>query len=260
MSSGGCIQFGLDDNGVAILRSINCPGDTSNVLGACPAANSDWDEFRGLREVAEYTNPMTLGALVKVRRDRLNIVSGDHYTPMWTDEIFKLNRGATRVEFRIDGVSEIGRHDPAGVGSIDFYPVFIYPESTPLLCQVRAERNIQFPNRKALSLHWPGYKSYQRLGNCAGRLRPLRRGQRRNDDVSHINVALGEVTTNKFASVPITACVTNHLNCPNIRDLLRDPGCGRRQRARLLFVLRLPVVVASRRRVRHGVELRRGPP
>ena len=31
------IQFGLDDNGVAILRSINCPGDTSNVLGACPA-------------------------------------------------------------------------------------------------------------------------------------------------------------------------------------------------------------------------------
>ena len=118
---------------------------------------------------------MTLGALVKVRRDRLNIVSGDHYTPMWTDEIFKLNRGATRVEFRIDAVSEIGRHDPAGAAPIpDFYPVFIYPESTPLLYQVRAERNIQFPNRKALSLRWPGYKLVpQRLGNGAGRLRPL---------------------------------------------------------------------------------------
>ncbi len=222
------IQFGLDDNGVAILRSINCPGDTSNVLGACPAANSDWDEFRGLREVAEYTNPMTLGALVKVRRDRLNIISGDHYTPMWTDEIFKLNRGATRVEFRIDAVSEIGRHDPAGVGSDpDFYPVFIYPESTPLLYQVRAERNIQFPNRKALSLHWPGYKSYLNdWGTARVGFALFDADNDGNDDVSHINVALGEVTTNKFANVPITACVTDHLNCPNIRDSYVTLGAG----------------------------------
>ena len=44
--------------------------------------------------------------------------------------------------------------------------------------------------------------------------------------MSHINVALGEVTTTKFANVPITACVTNHLACPNIRDSYVTLGAG----------------------------------
>lgn len=62
-----------------------CQADPLNATGYCPAVNDDWDALRSTGEVAAFTNPVALAAVVGLRRDRVNIVTFDHYTPAITE-------------------------------------------------------------------------------------------------------------------------------------------------------------------------------
>jgi hypothetical protein len=143
------VQLGVDSAGAMVLRSVVCGAlDLINGTGACPAVNNDWDQFASLRDVADYTNPKAIPALVGLPRHRLNIVYGDHYSREFTDEIYKLNRGAARMEMSIWSVTEVGQHD---VGSDpDYYPVFFYPGATPIAWQFVTQRSIHEPDTKAI--------------------------------------------------------------------------------------------------------------
>lgn len=211
------IQTGVSEDGHLIVQSAVCPVDPGNVSGMCGATNEDWDHFMGLREVAAYTNPMALGALVALPRHRINIVVGDHYSTEFTDEVFKLNRGATRVEVVIDTVTESGNHDTAS--DPDYYPVFLYPGATPFLWSVRSEENVHIPNEKQISPSWPGWKSYPNdFGTASVRfgINDSDSAGAGADDPSAINFFPGEPTTLKPTSVPITGCVQDAASCLDV--------------------------------------------
>jgi hypothetical protein len=219
------VQLGMNDSLRLMIRSLVCAADATNPFGTCPAVNRDWDRFASLHEVADYTNPKFLSALVGLPRHRINIVAGDHYSTAWTDEIFKLNRGATRVDLSLDVVTELSNHD---VGSDpDFYPLFFYPGVTPLAWEFRSQRNIQAQNQADFTHGWPAWKSYPNDWGTATvgfSVYDADSGSAGADDPSNINFFPPQPTTMRFSLVPITACVQNVASCLDLSDALYTRG------------------------------------
>jgi len=175
------LNIGLDNNAAALIRSIACNLDTSNVSGYCGAVNKDWDRFANLQEMANWLNPKTLGALVYVPRNDVNVVFLDHYDPSLTQEFYKLNAGATRVQLQINkvqGTSTSYYYDCiTNVNSTclpDFYPDIIWgqldppvtvptptsPIPAPLDWNLRLERYAQVSDTLVIEPDWLGVRSY----------------------------------------------------------------------------------------------------
>jgi hypothetical protein len=164
------LNAGLDNGGMSLIRSIACQVDVLNVSGICGAVADHpvdprvaiyWDEFLDLKEMADYLNPRAVAALVDLRRDRVNIVNVDHYTPDITQEIYKLNRGATRVRTLIDQVAAL----TPGIDTTtepDFYLDLRYDrELAPSAWRRRVQRNlyVDFEDRPVAG-GWRGVKAY----------------------------------------------------------------------------------------------------
>ncbi|MDH3431902.1 MAG: FG-GAP-like repeat-containing protein [Gammaproteobacteria bacterium] len=101
-----------------------------DALGMCPAINDDWDRFRSLEEVAAFTNPKLLPSIVGLRRDQVNVLLIDHYSPAFTAEAKKLNQGATRVSVVLTDIRERECHDCIPLTAIRLTSPDYYPEIT----------------------------------------------------------------------------------------------------------------------------------
>ena len=229
------MQIGLDYGGVSMIRGLTCSLDPGNISGECGAVNDDWDEFQGLRDVAEFTNPMALAAIVGLRRDRVNIVTFDHYTKAITEEIFKLNFGATQVRLNIDRVIENDSHD-VGSGP-DFYPTFFFPGVPPTVWDPRPQRYNQIQNADDIpgsgwaGALWPAWKAYPNDWGTAEigfGITDADDGAAGDDDRSVIRIPLPGDPNQDFYRVrelvPITDCVANGSSCPSISEQLTTSG------------------------------------
>lgn len=213
-------QIGLDDDGVSMIRGLSCHLDPENVSGECGAVNNDWDAFRGLEDVTNFINPMALAAVVGLRRDRVNIVTFDHYDFAITEEIFKLNLGATQVFHRIDRVENTDAMDLDS--GPDYYPWFQYLGVAPVSGQVRFQRYNQIQNEHDISPRWPSWKSYPNAWETANVVFGINDADPGigldEDDQSLINIPPPQAPfgMNLYAvqdKVPISACVGNAANC-----------------------------------------------
>ena len=129
------VPFGVDesdpDKGLMIIRSVLCDIDIGNFSGKCPAVNDDWDSFKSLQEVAAWTNPKILPALMRLPRDQVNIVMTDFYPAELTRDVIKLNKGGVRVQLSIDEIEELECHDcpPSLTPDPDYYPKVTFSNS-----------------------------------------------------------------------------------------------------------------------------------
>ena len=225
------VQIGLDDDAQALIRSIACPLDTLNVGGICDAVNDDWDQFQSIHEIADYTNPMALAALVSLRRDRVNIIHADQYTPAFTEEAFKLNFGSTRVQDVINSVLQIDRLD--ATSQADYYPEFLFPAVAPRVWDQRPQRNVQIPNDDDISPNWPAWKAYpNNWGTAVLGFRLWDADPADADDPSPTHLPVppplpGGIDPNLFLEpIPITGCVTNAADCVQLTATQNISGEG----------------------------------
>lgn len=222
-------EIGLDIDGVNLYRWAVCriTEDIVTNLSMCGAVNDDWDELKGLDAHAGWINPKAIPAIVGLRRDRVNVLTADHYVPAFTEEVFKLNLGATRVFHRIDQVAQFNDalddlSDP------DYYPMFFYQATTPLLWATRAQRYNQIPDRRVIAPGWPSWQAYPNAAESADvSLAILDADPGINDD------DIAAIVPNADASkrgvlideVPIKACVENASGCVSLASqLYTDAG------------------------------------
>ena len=228
-------QIGLDDGGKSLIRGLTCHLDPENAFGECGAVNDDWDHFQGLQDVADFTNPMALAAVVGLRRDRVNIVTFDHYSTAITEEIFKLNLGATQVKYQIDSVTENSNPPLQSLdfdSNPDYYPVFLFEFVPPALLGVRVQRYNQIQNDSSIAPDWPAWKSYPNDWGTAVVQFGLRDADGTlggDDDWSPINLPVapfprGTNLNLVTESVPITGCVTSGASCLSFSDLQTTTG------------------------------------
>lgn len=236
------VEVGLDEDedvplvkSRGILRSVVCPIDPANASGYCDAINGDWDQFETLKEAAAFLNPKALAALVSLRRDRVNIVTSDHYTPAFTEEVFKLNYGATQVRYQIDRVIE-SENPPLDTidfdSDPDYYPAFWFPGTSPLQWQLRAQRNAQVQNDDDITPFWPAWKSYPNDWGTAVASFGIRDADAvtgGDDDWARINIPFPNSSTGDSLelvteSVPVTACVSNAASCLQFSDQQEASG------------------------------------
>ncbi|QKJ18603.1 Calx-beta domain-containing protein [Microbacterium hominis] len=156
--------MGLDGDGTAIIRQILCPGDPGSVLPGgpdgqlCPAIIDDWDEFGGLDDVSAFTNPRLLPALTQIRRDLVNIVHVDYYSTEFTEEVFLLNKGATRTAISIATVKELSSHDD--FNGPDYYPVYYYGNLPPSPWQIRSREGLKSNDSASIIPYWSAWRAY----------------------------------------------------------------------------------------------------
>jgi hypothetical protein len=212
------VQIGLDEDGTAIIRSAVCPLlDPGNASGYCDAREDDWDEFRSLFDMAAYTNRMILPALVKLPRDRVNLVTGDHYDRNFTEEVVKLNWGATQVELLIREVEALEDFDNPG-NEADFYPVFRYPDVGPTAWGVHAIISDENPGDDHIFPNWYGWKAYPNTQGIADPVFSIRD----NDDNADDFATIDGVKTESGVRLSILGCVKNSTAC--VRDGHPDSG------------------------------------
>jgi len=99
--------------------------------GVCTAINDDWDRFRSLKEVSEFTNPKVLPSLVALPREQVNIVMADFFPAEFAVEAKRLNQATVRVEVTINEVVELECHDcllpfAVNLSDPDYYPEIVF--------------------------------------------------------------------------------------------------------------------------------------
>lgn len=213
-------QIGSDFDGVSLARGLLCQYDPENVTGYCPAINNDWDDFGGLQDVTNFINPMALAAIVGLRRDRVNIITFDHYDLPMTEEIFKLNLGATQVYHQIDRVENTDAMDIDS--GPDYYPWFQYLGVAPLIGETRFLRYNQVQDAHDISPEWPAWKSYPNATETANVVFGIMDADPGigldDDDRSLINIPPPQAPfgMNPYvvaSSVPVSACLQDSASC-----------------------------------------------
>lgn len=218
-------EIGLDDAGVGMYRWAVCRlinGILTNVP-VCGAHNDDWDELKGLDANAGWVNPKVIPAIVGLRRDRVNVLTADHYTSMFTAEVFKLNLGATRVFHVIEQVEQYddALDDLTDAGP-EYYPWFRYLNFNPSALGERLQRYNQIPGMTSISPRWPSWSAFQNATEAADvRLMivdadPAIAGNN-TDDIAAIVENDDASRRGAFAEqIPIKGCVESAGSCLNL--------------------------------------------